>query len=67
MPEYNNENRGVLFKNEKKESDRQPDYTGKLNIDGVDKELAAWIQTSQGGKKYLSIRVSEPRQDKDRI
>ena len=56
---YDNTNRGALFRNEKKENDKQPDYTGKINVDGVDKRLAAWVSESRAGKKYFSIRVSE--------
>lgn len=62
MPEYDNENKGVLFKNERKESENQPDYTGTVNVGGVDKDIAAWIKTSKDGtKKFLSLKVSEPR------
>ena len=56
---YDNTNRGALFRNEKKENDKQPDYTGKINVDGVDKRLAAWVSESKAGKKYFSIRVSD--------
>ena len=30
------------------------------NVDGVDKELAAWIRTDQKGQKYMSLKVSDP-------
>ena len=61
MTEYSNVNRGVLFKNHRKESDRHPDYTGKINVDGVDKELSAWIKEGKNGK-FLSLSVKEPYQ-----
>lgn len=60
MPEYDNTNSGVLFRNENKKSEKAPEYTGKINVDGVDKELAAWVKESKSGKKFFSIRVSEP-------
>ena len=57
---WDNTNRGVLFKNEyKKEGGKQPDYKGKINVDGVDKELAAWIKEGKSGK-FMSLSVSEP-------
>lgn len=61
MPEqYDDTNRGVLFKNDRKETDRQPDYTGKLDVDGTEKRLAGWIRQSKTGKTFLSISVSDP-------
>lgn len=57
---YDNTNRGVLFKNDKKETESHPDYTGKINIDGQDKRLVAWIKTSKDGtKKFMSLSISE--------
>lgn len=58
---YDNTNRGVLFKNDRKEEgDNKPNYTGEINVDGVDKRLAAWIRDSKdGSKRFLSIAVNE--------
>ena len=53
MPEkYDNTNSGAIFKNKYKESDKHPDLTGPLNVEGVD---------SQG--KYLKISISK-KEDK---
>ena len=60
MTEYDDTNRGVLFKNDRKETERQPDYTGKLDVDGVEKRLAGWIRQSKTGMTFLSISVSDP-------
>jgi uncharacterized protein (DUF736 family) len=61
--EYDNTNRGVLFKNDKKETDNHPDYTGSLDVDGDEFFLSAWIKTSKAGKKFMSLSVKpkEPR------
>lgn len=53
-------NTGVLFKNENKTKDIQPDYKGGANINGVDMDLGVWIRTSQTGKKYMSLKFYEP-------
>lgn len=58
MPEYDDTNRGVLFKNDRKESDNHPDYKGNINIDGVDCWLSAWIKTSKSGQKFMSLSVN---------
>jgi len=60
MPDYNHENKGVAFFNDKKEKDNQPDYKGKGNFNGVDFELALWQRESKDGKEYFSISFSKP-------
>ena len=52
------ENSGVLFKNDKKGNERSPDYSGKINIDGREMRLAAWIKEGKAGK-FMSLKVSE--------
>lgn len=59
--DYDDTNRGRLFKNDKKEADKHPDYKGEINVDGKTLELAAWLKVSQKGTKYMSLKVSEPR------
>jgi uncharacterized protein (DUF736 family) len=62
MSNYDNTNRGAIFKNEQKSSDKQPDYKGKINVDGVDKQISLWVTTSKDGKKFFSAQISEPYQ-----
>lgn len=62
MTEYDNSNRGVLFKNQRKQSDRHPDYTGSINVDGVEHFLDAWIKKSGKGETFMSLSVK--RKDK---
>lgn len=63
--EYNNsgftkkEGQGSLFKNDKKTSPNQPDFTGSIMIGGVEKRIAAWNKTSRNGGTYLSISISD--------
>lgn len=57
---YDNTNRGALFKNNDKESDKHPDYKGSINVDGKELQIAAWLKESQKGVKYMSLSVSEP-------
>lgn len=54
---------GALFKNEKKTTENQPDYRGDaVTPDGVKYELAAWIKTAGSGKKFMSLKLSVPRE-----
>ena len=63
MTEYNNENRGVLFKNQRKESDKHADYTGNVNVGGVEYWLSAWIKEGKSGKfMSLSVKPKEAQQ-----
>jgi hypothetical protein len=54
MAEYDNTNRGVLFKNDRKEKDTHPDYTGSGNVDGVDVYINGWKKESNG-KNFISF------------
>jgi hypothetical protein len=57
MAEYDNTNRGVLFKNNRKADEKHADYTGTLNIAGVDHWISAWVRESAKGKFFsLSIK-----------
>jgi hypothetical protein len=61
MSNYDNTNRGAIFKNENK-TGSQPDYKGKINVDGVDKQISLWLSTSKDGKKFFSVQISDPYQ-----
>ena len=51
---------GSLFKNPYKDADRKPDYTGRINIDGVIYTVAAWVKKTQRGDAYLSMQARLP-------
>lgn len=51
-----------MFKKEDRTSEKSPEYEGRINIDGKDYRIAAWIkESSKNGKKFLSISVSDPK------
>ena len=53
----------TLFKNDKKEGN-QPDYTGKVMINGVEMRTAAWIK-QKDGKAYFTGKISEFQTKRD--
>ena len=56
--QYDNSNRGAIFKNEDKKQDNHPDYKGSLDVNGVDLWVSGWIKTSEKtGKKFMSLSV----------
>ena len=61
--QYDDTNRGALFKNDRKETENHPDYKGQVNVDGTDYWLSAWIKESQNGGKYMSLSV-QPKEDR---
>lgn len=59
MTEYDNTNRGVLFVNNRKERDSQPDRTGSLNVGGVEYFIDGWLKKSRDGAQFLSLSVKQ--------
>jgi hypothetical protein len=56
--QYDNTNRGAIFKNEDKQQDNHPDYKGSINVNGVDMWVSGWLKTSEKtGKKFMSLSV----------
>jgi uncharacterized protein (DUF736 family) len=63
MSEYDNTNRGVLFKNDQKGNPKRPQYRGSINVAGADYNISAWIKESRkDGSKFMSLSV-EPKKD----
>lgn len=62
MSEYKKkDNEGALFKNEKKETQKHPDYIGSVVVDGKEKQVSAWINTAQKtGKMYMKLTLQNP-------
>jgi len=58
MSDYDDTNRGALFKNVKKETEQQPDYKGNLNVGGVEYWVSSWLKVSKTGEKYMSLSVT---------
>jgi uncharacterized protein (DUF736 family) len=61
--EYDTTNRGSLFKNDRKDDAKYPDYKGSINVDGTDYWLSAWIKVSKDGNKFMSLSVKNKNAD----
>ena len=54
--QFDNTNRGALFRNDKATSDKHPTHTGKINLEGRDYYLNAWVKEGKKGK-FFSLSV----------
>ena len=50
---------GVLFRNDKKTKDNQPDYQGEALIDGKLWKMSAWLKDGKKGK-FMSFSFQPP-------
>jgi hypothetical protein len=65
--QYNNTNRWSLFPNDRKRGQKDPDYSGTLNIDGVEYWINAW--EGRGGNGPIAsgtVRRKEHKKPYDR-
>lgn len=51
------DNSGVLFRSDRKDNDRAPDYKGSIMVNGTDYWLSAWIKEGKSGK-FMGLAVS---------
>lgn len=56
---YIAEKRGRLFFNKSKLTEKSPDMTGKVQLDGKIWKLSVWKNQTQQGEEYLSISATE--------
>lgn len=56
--QYDNTNSGVIFKNDRKETERHPDYKGSLDVRGEEFWISGWIKEGKNGK-FISIAINE--------
>ena len=60
---YDNTNSGILARNQRKETDKHPDFTGSLNVDGTDYWLSAWVKERKDGTgKFFSLSIKPKEQ-----
>jgi hypothetical protein len=57
IKQFDDTDRGVLFREDKKSEPADRDYSGSINIAGAEYWLSGWVKTSKKGSKYLSLSI----------
>lgn len=69
MAEFDKTNTGALFVNDKKSTEKHPDRTGSINIDGKEYWISGWMKEGKSGVKFMSLSVrpkeEQPRQSSE--
>jgi len=64
---YDDTNSGALFKNDKGDNPKRPDYRGFVNVNGVEFWCSGWIRKAEKGKRagetFMSLAL-EPKEEK---
>ena len=58
MSDYDNNNQGAVWKNERRETEKHPHFTGSATINGVDYYVSAWKRDSEGNPKAPALKFS---------
>ena len=61
MNRYYNES-GSLFRNDRRRTDKDPEFRGQANIAGIGYWVAAWKNKDKNGNPYLRLRFTEQQQ-----
>jgi len=54
MSQYDNEKKIALFKNDKGDNPKRPDYRGRLTLNGVEYKVSMWERQDKQGRDYLN-------------
>jgi len=66
--QFDNTNRGAVWKNDKKESDRHPDFKGSINIEGKEYWLSGWKRKEGGHPNSPALSLSvQPKEEPQQV
>ena len=56
--DYDSTNRGSIWKNQKKATEKHPDFTGSLNVEGTEYWVSAWLRKPDANPKAPALSFS---------
>lgn len=60
---FDNTNRGTLSKSRERKTDKSPEYSGSINVNGTEYWLNGWVKDGKNGKFFsLAIKPKEQKQ-----
>ena len=61
---YDETNRGAIWKNDNKEKETHPDFKGSVNVDGREYWVAAWRRADGASPSSPALKFSiQPKED----
>lgn len=58
MTDYDNTNKGIISKNDRKTTDKHPDISGSLNVEGIEYFIDGWQKKrNSDGASFYSLSV----------
>ena len=64
MTDYDDNNRGQIWPNDKEGNEKRPDFTGSLNVEGVEYWVSGWKRKKGANPKAPSLSFSIQKKDK---
>lgn len=64
--QFDNRNRGSIWRNERKQKDTDPDFTGSGNLDGVEVWINAWRRKEGASPKAPALTFSFKQKEAQR-
>lgn len=61
--DYDNTNKGAVWKNDKKETDRHPDFKGNINVEGVEYWVSGWKRGANDSPQSPAMRLAITKKD----
>lgn len=62
-PYKHKENRGSMFDNDRRKTDKHPDFTGSIDVEGVIYWISGWTgMTTDGKKRKISLSVQRQQE-----
>lgn len=58
MTQYDDTNRGQIWMNDKKETEKHPDFKGSINVEGIEYWVSAWKRKPDANPKAPALSFS---------